>query len=163
MPALGNGAGSPTKGVDLPLPLPPGPAFSPTFGVDLSEQMARDNVDVPPLVERCCEAIERHGLLSQGIYRLSGTMTKVNKLREKLDRGACSAPWAGACVNGRALLDLMAVDLDAEEWASDINNVASVLKLWLRELPEPLLTFQLHAKFIDAASTSTAPPSTHAP
>ena len=47
--------------------------------------------------------------------------------------------------------DLDTVDLDADEWASDINNVASVLKLWLRELPDPLLTRHLHSRFLDAA------------
>jgi hypothetical protein len=48
--------------------------------------------------------------------------------------------------------DLDSVDLDADEWSADINNVTSVLKLWLRELPDPLLTFRLHQGFIDAAS-----------
>ncbi|KAI5124260.1 hypothetical protein M0805_005109 [Coniferiporia weirii] len=43
------------------------------------------------------------------------------------------------------------VNLDADEWTSDINNVASVLKLWLRELPDPLFTQALHQGFIDAA------------
>jgi hypothetical protein len=47
---------------------------------------------------------------------------------------------------------LEATNLDAEEWSSDISNVTSVLKLWLRELPEPLLTLQLHQGFLDAAS-----------
>ena len=44
------------------------------------------------------------------------------------------------------------MNLDAEEWSSDINNVTSVLKLWLRELPDPLLTQALHQGFIDSAS-----------
>ena len=48
--------------------------------------------------------------------------------------------------------DLDATNLDADEWSSDISNVTSVLKLWLRELPEPLLTMQLHQGFLDAAS-----------
>lgn len=51
------------------------------------------------------------------------------------------------------LIDIDSVDLDAEEWSGDINNVASVLKLWLRELPDPLLTHSLHQGFIEAAST----------
>jgi hypothetical protein len=58
-----------------------------TFGVDLTEQMTRDNVDVPPIMEKCCAAIERHGLTSQGIYRLSGTKVKVDRLRELLEQG----------------------------------------------------------------------------
>ncbi|KAL1742115.1 hypothetical protein HDZ31DRAFT_84353 [Schizophyllum fasciatum] len=78
-------------------------------------------------------AIEKYGLESQGIYRLSGTTSKVHQLRQKLDK------------------DLESVDLDSPEWSSDINNVASVLKLWLRELPDPLFTFALRPGFIEAA------------
>lgn len=59
----------------------------PTFGVDLAEQMARDSVEVPPIMEKCCQAIEKYGLQSQGIYRLSGMTSKVAKLRERLDKG----------------------------------------------------------------------------
>jgi RhoGAP domain len=47
---------------------------------------------------------------------------------------------------------LDSVNLDHDEWSSDINNVASVIKQWLRNLPDPLLTFALHQDFIDAAS-----------
>lgn len=49
--------------------------------------------------------------------------------------------------------DLESVDLDAPEWSGDINNVTSVLKMWLRDLPDPLLTFGLHQGFIEAASS----------
>ncbi|KIL65575.1 hypothetical protein M378DRAFT_125410 [Amanita muscaria Koide BX008] len=105
----------------------------PTFGVDLAEQMARDNVEVPPVMQKCCEAIERYGVHSIGIYRISGTTSRVANLRQRLDK------------------DLESVDLDSPEWSQDINNVASALKAWLRELPDPLLTTLLHQGFIDAA------------
>ena len=59
----------------------------PTFGVDLAEQMTRDNVEVPPIMQKCCEAIEKYGIQSQGIYRVSGTTSKVANLKQKLDRG----------------------------------------------------------------------------
>jgi len=59
----------------------------PTFGVDLSEQMTRDNVEVPPIVVKCCHAIEKYGLFSQGIYRVSGMTSKVAALKMKLDKG----------------------------------------------------------------------------
>lgn len=49
--------------------------------------MIRDDVDVPPIMLKCCEVIERYGLQSQGIYRISGTMSKITKLKELLDRG----------------------------------------------------------------------------
>jgi hypothetical protein len=42
--------------------------------------------------------------------------------------------------------------LDAPEWSGDINNVTSVLKMWLRDLPDPLLTHSLHQGFLEAAS-----------
>ena len=51
--------------------------------------MSRDDVDVPPIMVKCCEAIEKHGLNFQGIYRVGGTVTKVAKLREMLDKGLC--------------------------------------------------------------------------
>lgn len=104
-----------------------------TFGVGLVEQMERDGVEVPKIVTKCCEAIERYGLDVQGIYRLSGTHTKVNRLKELMDR------------------DIDSVNLNTEEWTSDINNVTGVLKLWLRELPEPLMTNSLQAGFVEAA------------
>lgn len=105
----------------------------PTFGIPLEEQMIRDNVEVPRLLEKCCEAIEVYGLGSMGIFRLSGTSSKVQKLKVILDR------------------DIDAVDLMHDEWRLDVNNVTSVLKLWLRELPEPLLTFSLYQGYIEAA------------
>jgi len=60
--------------------------------------------------------------------------------------------------DAHALADLEATNLDADEWSSDISNVTSVLKLWLRELPEPLLTLQLHPGFLDAASKHPSRP-----
>lgn len=54
-----------------------------------------------------------------------------------------------------ATSDLDSVNLDADEWSSDINNVASVLKLWLRELPDPLLTSALYQSFVEAARKHT--------
>jgi Rho GTPase-activating protein RGD1 len=62
----------------------------PTFGVDLAQQMARDNVEVPIIMEKCCTAIEKYGLQTQGIYRLSGMVSKVQKLKERLDKGSLS-------------------------------------------------------------------------
>jgi hypothetical protein len=38
-----------------------------------------------------------------------------------------------------------------DEWSADINVVSGALKLWFRELPEPLLTYGLYHQFIEAA------------
>ncbi|KIJ65168.1 hypothetical protein HYDPIDRAFT_111063 [Hydnomerulius pinastri MD-312] len=122
---------TPTNGANAQIQIPD--RGRPTFGVDLAEQMARDHVELPSILEKCCGVIERYGLYSQGIYRISGMARKVSLLKERLDK------------------DLESVNLDSDEWTSDINNVTSVLKLWFRELPDPLLTLNLHQGFIDAA------------
>lgn len=81
---LGHGNSPHTQVVQMPVD-----KGRPTFGIDLGEQMIRDDVDVPPVLVKCCEAIEKHGLNVQGIYRIGGTVSKVNKLKERLDKGLC--------------------------------------------------------------------------
>ncbi|SNX87055.1 related to GTPase-activating protein beta-chimerin [Melanopsichium pennsylvanicum] len=105
----------------------------PIFGIDLAEQMARDNVEIPPILEKCASAIEEIGIENMGIYRLSGTTSKVQKLKAKFN------------------VDWTQVDLMNDEAIQDINIVAGCLKLWFRELPEPLLTHELYNGFIEAA------------
>ncbi|KAF9942313.1 hypothetical protein BGZ65_005097, partial [Modicella reniformis] len=104
----------------------------PIFGCDLAEQLIRDEADLPEIVVKCTEAIERFGMDTKGIYRVSGITSATNKLRAVFDR------------------DCAAVDLSTEENCGDINSVASVLKSWFRELPEPLLTRKLYPEFIKA-------------
>ncbi|WVO22533.1 uncharacterized protein IAS62_003863 [Cryptococcus decagattii] len=115
--------------------VPPGiPASTgATFGVDLGEQLLRDGTVVPKIVEKCTQAIEMYGLESVGVYRLSGTTSRVQALKAALDK------------------DVDAVDILSEEWSADINVVCGALKLWFRELPEPLLTYGLYNAFIEAA------------
>ncbi|KAF9209297.1 hypothetical protein BGZ49_005361 [Haplosporangium sp. Z 27] len=106
----------------------------PIFGCDLAEQLIRDESDLPEIVVKCTQAIERFGMDTKGIYRVSGITSATNRLRAAFDR------------------DCSAVDLSSEENCGDINSVASVLKSWFRELPEPLLTKKLYPEFIKAAS-----------
>ncbi|KAL7414594.1 GTPase activating protein [Mrakia frigida] len=105
-----------------------------TFGVDLTDAMMRDGDEVPKILEVCTEAIESKGLTTMGIYRLSGTTSAVQKLKAAFDQ------------------DVDSVDLDEDAWA-DINVVSSTLKLWFRELPDPLFTYALYPQFMEAART----------
>lgn len=105
----------------------------PVFGVDLETQMLRDGVEVPPILEICADAIERVGIQNTGIYRLSGTSSRVQKLKARFDT------------------DWSTVDVMANEAIQDINIVAGCLKQWFRELPDPLLTYQLYPAFIEAS------------
>lgn len=81
----------------------------PTFGVNLSEQMSRDDADVPPILVKCCEAIEKYGLTTQGVYRIGGTHSKVLKLKERLDRGMYQSARRGM---PSVPLGLMTLDAD---------------------------------------------------
>ncbi|RUS14367.1 Rho GTPase activation protein [Endogone sp. FLAS-F59071] len=105
----------------------------PLFGVDLALQMERDNEEIPTILIKCSQAVEQYGLNTQGIYRISGTNTQIQKLRSLIDRGVEN------------------VDLNTDEYISDINNVTSIVKLWFRELPDPLFPKSMYNEFIRAA------------
>ncbi|XP_060562478.1 rho GTPase-activating protein 26-like isoform X4 [Ruditapes philippinarum] len=85
-------------------------------------------------IKRCLCAIENRGLDDQGLYRVVGVSSKVNKLitlgldRKKADK-----------------LDLN----DPTQY--ETKTITSAVKHYLRTLPEPLMTFKLHADFISAA------------
>lgn len=50
------------------------------------------------------------------------------------------------------LLDIDSLNLNSEENLTDINDITGVLKLFFRELPDPLFTLGLYQAFIEAAS-----------
>ncbi|XP_039879796.1 rho GTPase-activating protein 10 isoform X3 [Simochromis diagramma] len=84
-------------------------------------------------VKNSISAIEKRGINDQGLYRVVGVSSKVQKLLslmidEKSDE----------------------VDLSAsEDW--DVKTITSALKLYLRSLPEPLMTYELYKEFISPA------------
>lgn len=49
--------------------------------------MDRDNVDIPKVLQKCVETIETYGMDSQGLYRLSGTTSRIQRLRAKMEKG----------------------------------------------------------------------------
>ncbi|KAL0821045.1 hypothetical protein ABMA28_005681, partial [Loxostege sticticalis] len=100
------------------------------FGVPLSELPTGDS-NIPIVVDRLITTIEMTGLYTEGLYRKSGLSSKVRELRRLLDE----RPAEGA-----ERLELYAVHVRA-----------SVLKGFFRDLPEPLLTFDLYDDFIRAA------------
>ncbi|XP_051739248.1 unconventional myosin-IXAb isoform X15 [Ctenopharyngodon idella] len=97
------------------------------FGVELS-RLTSDERAVPLVVEKLINYIEMHGLYTEGIYRKSGSTNKIKELKQGLDTDANS------------------VSLDDY----NIHVIASVLKQWLRDLPNPLMTFELYEEFLRA-------------
>uniref|UniRef100_A0A673WPG3 Rac GTPase-activating protein 1 n=1 Tax=Salmo trutta TaxID=8032 RepID=A0A673WPG3_SALTR len=85
---------------------------------------------IPSLVVHCVNEIEQRGLHETGLYRLSGSDRTVKELKEKFLRG-------------KTVPLLSKVD--------DINCVTGLLKDFLRNLKEPLLTFRLNRTFMEAA------------
>ncbi|KAM7039385.1 unconventional myosin-IXa isoform 1-T1 [Acridotheres tristis] len=102
------------------------PELSPRqFGVELSRLTSEERA-VPLLVEKLINYIEMHGLYTEGIYRKSGSTNKIKELRQGLDT------------------DIDNVNLDDY----NIHVIASVFKQWLRDLPNPLMTFELYEEFL---------------
>ncbi|CAH1263944.1 ARHGAP32 [Branchiostoma lanceolatum] len=100
------------------------------FGCDLGEYLLRCSVDVPPVLACCAEFIEKYGIID-GVYRLSGVASNIHKLRAEFDME--TEP-----------------DLAKDCYRQDIHCVGSLLKMYFRELPNPLLTYQLYNKFAEA-------------
>ncbi|XP_068515649.1 rho GTPase-activating protein 32 isoform X5 [Anas acuta] len=105
------------------------------FGCDLGEHLLNSGHDVPQVLKSCTEFIEKHGIVD-GIYRLSGVASNIQKLRHEFDSEQIP-------------------DLTKDTYIQDIHSVGCLCKLYFRELPNPLLTYQLYDKFSDAVSAAT--------
>ncbi|ENN71619.1 hypothetical protein YQE_11718, partial [Dendroctonus ponderosae] len=100
------------------------------FGCDLGEHLLNSCKDVPTVLRSCAEFIETNGIVD-GIYRLSGITSNIQKLRNAFDEDRIP-------------------DLYTEDILKDIHSVASLLKMYFRELPNPLCTYQLYQSFVNA-------------
>ena len=86
---------------------------------------------LPAVVYRCIEYLEmKNAAGEEGIFRMSGSNTLIKGLRSRF--------------NAEGDFDL----LGDEEPYYDVHAIASLLKLYLRELPQPVLTRELHLQFI---------------
>lgn len=88
------------------------------FGNDLIEQSKQENLMIPSIITRCIEQVESRGLDVEGIYRKSGSYNQVKDLQEALEEN----------------MKIQLSDYD------DIAVITSVLKIYLRSLPKPLLS-----------------------
>ena len=127
---------------------------SPIFGSDLAELLSREGGDIPRIVEKFCPVIEKYGMDSQGIYRISGTQSQMKRLRQKCEEGRALCLLSSHRTD--LVVDLDSLDLESPEWLADINVVAGVLKKWFSALPNSLMTNELRAEFLSAASKSSA-------
>ncbi|KAM4729087.1 rho GTPase-activating protein 29-like isoform 2-T2 [Anableps anableps] len=99
------------------------------FGIDFA-QAAKNCADgIPFIIKKCTTEIESRALNIKGIYRVNGAKSRVEKLCQAFE-------------NGKDLVEL------SELSPHDISNV---LKLYLRQLPEPLIQYRFYNNLIGLA------------
>nr|XP_005987265.1 PREDICTED: breakpoint cluster region protein [Latimeria chalumnae] len=99
------------------------------FGVKIAMVTKRERSKVPYIVRQCVEEIERRGMEEVGIYRVSGVATDIQALKAAFD------------ANNKDVSVMMS--------EMDVNAIAGTLKLYFRELPEPLFTDELYPNFAE--------------
>ncbi|CAO1614360.1 unnamed protein product [Sympodiomycopsis kandeliae] len=129
LPSLTISCSQPYLRGDEGAPEPAGPSM---FGRSLVEQALDESRDVPLIVEKCIQAVEANGMDYEGIYRKSGGTSQLKIITQLFERG-------------------QRFDLNDQNRFNDVSAITSVLKNYFRELPEPLLTYDLHERFIEAS------------
>lgn len=105
------------------------------FGAPLAEAVESAHpvgatTELPAVVYRCIEYLTvKNAIAEEGIFRLSGSNTVIKALRDRFNNEGD-------------------VNLAAEDKYHDVHAVASLLKLYLRELPSSILTRELHLEFL---------------
>ncbi|XP_041363792.1 rho GTPase-activating protein 44-like isoform X5 [Gigantopelta aegis] len=101
----------------------------PVYGMSLTEHLRVTGRDIAVVLEACIRTLLETAMEEEGLFRIAGGAMKLKKLK--------------ACFDAN-IVDMM-------EFSTEPHVVAGALKQYLRELPEPLLTFQLHSEFMQAA------------
>ncbi|KFP51427.1 Rho GTPase-activating protein 24, partial [Cathartes aura] len=83
----------------------------------------------PMLVEQCVDFIRQRGLKEEGLFRLPGQANLVKELQDAFDCG----------------------EKPSFDSNTDVHTVASLLKLYLRELPEPVIPYAKYEDFLSCA------------
>uniref|UniRef100_Q7Z6I6-2 Isoform 2 of Rho GTPase-activating protein 30 n=1 Tax=Homo sapiens TaxID=9606 RepID=Q7Z6I6-2 len=114
-----------------------GSAKERVFGCDLQEHLQHSGQEVPQVLKSCAEFVEEYGVVD-GIYRLSGVSSNIQKLRQEFESERKP-------------------DLRRDVYLQDIHCVSSLCKAYFRELPDPLLTYRLYDKFAEAVGVQLEP------
>ncbi|TRZ00234.1 hypothetical protein DNTS_014330 [Danionella cerebrum] len=104
------------------------------FGCSLTSLCQREGTSVPNFVKMCIEHVENTGLNVDGLYRVSGNLAVIQKLRFAVNHDET-------------------VNLEDSKW-EDIHVTTGALKMFFRELPEPLFTYASFNDFVEAIKNS---------
>ncbi|XP_010904262.1 breakpoint cluster region protein isoform X2 [Esox lucius] len=102
----------------------------PIFCMPIEVVAQQEGVLVPHLVRCCVEEVERRGLKEVGIYRISAATSDITNLKTAFNTSLREAVSKLRCV--------------------EVNAVSGILKLYFRELPEPLIPTELFQNFAKA-------------
>ncbi|XP_023562119.1 rho GTPase-activating protein 44 isoform X3 [Octodon degus] len=102
----------------------------PSFGKPLEEHLTISGREIAFPIEACVTMLLECGLQEEGLFRVAPSASKLKKLKAALD----------CCV------------VDVQEYSADPHAIAGALKSYLRELPEPLMTFELYDEWIQASN-----------
>uniref|UniRef100_A0A3P9BWE3 Rho GTPase activating protein 45 n=1 Tax=Maylandia zebra TaxID=106582 RepID=A0A3P9BWE3_9CICH len=102
------------------------------FGRDFTQVASCASDGIPFIITKCISEIERRALKMKGIYRVNGVKTRVEKLCQAFE-------------NGKELVELS---------QCSPHDISNVLKLYLRQLPEPIMPFHLYNKLMGLAKES---------
>ncbi|XP_076007897.1 rho GTPase-activating protein 44-like isoform X2 [Genypterus blacodes] len=102
----------------------------PCYGKPLEEHLVLSGRDIAFPIEACVTMLLECGMQEEGLFRVAPSASKLKKLKASLDCGV----------------------LDVQEYSADPHAIAGALKSYLRELPEPLMTFELYNEWIQASN-----------
>ncbi|XP_008406686.1 rho GTPase-activating protein 9 isoform X2 [Poecilia reticulata] len=122
------------------------------FGCRLEMLCERERSTVPRFVRLCTEAVEKRGLDTDGIYRVSGNLAVIQKLRFLVDHER-ALTTDGRFMFPADLVQEEKLNLDESEW-EDIHVVTGALKLFFRELPEPLVPYGFFTDIVETVKMS---------
>uniref|UniRef100_A0A8D3CYS4 Rho GTPase activating protein 45b n=1 Tax=Scophthalmus maximus TaxID=52904 RepID=A0A8D3CYS4_SCOMX len=102
------------------------------FGREFSQVASCASDGIPFIITKCISEIERRAFKLKGIYRVNGVKTRVEKLCQAFE-------------NGKELVELS---------QCSPHDISNVLKLYLRQLPEPIMLFRLYNSLMGLAKES---------
>ncbi|GLV35038.1 Rho GTPase activating protein at 92B [Carabus blaptoides fortunei] len=105
------------------------------YGCSLEEHLRLSKRQIALPLELCVCALWELGMTEEGLFRVAGGTSRVRRMKLSLDSGCFSPPL--------------------QHEYRDVHVIASALKSYLRELPEPLLTYKLHDEWIKAVKYPT--------
>ncbi|CDS06856.1 hypothetical protein LRAMOSA09381 [Lichtheimia ramosa] len=105
-------------------PLPPRRSTEGVFGMPLEQAVAMTRLDtmVPAIVQRCIDYLDQNGVREVGIYRITGSLSMIQKFRSLFDDGS---------------------DVDLSILQPDPHVISALLKTYLRELPHPIISVDI--------------------